>query len=192
MKYCMERLRGKAALNKCELWLRNTEAELICLVPQCWQLIQIAPKLRQSTSNKAGENKALIEMGCSWLSQASQLDSFGFSQGTWYLHQSSDHLPRAQFCPRLSSPLLTYHLTLEGCLANICQIWSLCVCVCVCVCVWERERERVCARACARVCVCARACVPALARNGILLSHKKRWNLAIINNMDGSWGYYAK
>ena len=28
--------------------------------------------------------------------------------------------------------------------------------------------------------------------NGILLSHKKEWNLAISGNMDGSTGYYAK
>ena len=28
--------------------------------------------------------------------------------------------------------------------------------------------------------------------NGILLSHKKEWNLAICNNMDGQGGYYAK
>ena len=28
--------------------------------------------------------------------------------------------------------------------------------------------------------------------NGILLSHKKWWNLAICDNMDGPWGYYAK
>ena len=28
--------------------------------------------------------------------------------------------------------------------------------------------------------------------NGILLSHKKEWNLVICNNMDGTGGYYAK
>ena len=28
--------------------------------------------------------------------------------------------------------------------------------------------------------------------NGILLSHKKEWNFAICNNMDGLGGYYAK
>ena len=28
--------------------------------------------------------------------------------------------------------------------------------------------------------------------NGILLSHKKRWNTAISNNMDVSWDYDAK
>ena len=28
--------------------------------------------------------------------------------------------------------------------------------------------------------------------NGIPLSHKKRWNTAIYNNMDGPWEYYAK
>ena len=28
--------------------------------------------------------------------------------------------------------------------------------------------------------------------NGILLSHKKEWNLAICNNMDGARVYYAK
>ena len=28
--------------------------------------------------------------------------------------------------------------------------------------------------------------------NGIILSHKKRWNTAICNNMDGSWEHYAK
>ena len=28
--------------------------------------------------------------------------------------------------------------------------------------------------------------------NGILLSHKKEWNLAIYDNMDGPEGYYAK
>ena len=28
--------------------------------------------------------------------------------------------------------------------------------------------------------------------NGILLSHKKEWNLAICNNIDGPKGYYAK
>jgi len=28
--------------------------------------------------------------------------------------------------------------------------------------------------------------------NGILLSHKKEWNLAIYDNMDGPWGHYAK
>ena len=27
---------------------------------------------------------------------------------------------------------------------------------------------------------------------GILLSHKKRWDTAICDNMDGSWEYYAK
>ena len=27
---------------------------------------------------------------------------------------------------------------------------------------------------------------------GIPLSHKKGWNPAICDNMDGSWGYYAK
>ena len=27
--------------------------------------------------------------------------------------------------------------------------------------------------------------------NTILPSHKKEWNLAICNHMDGSWGYYA-
>ena len=28
--------------------------------------------------------------------------------------------------------------------------------------------------------------------NGIVFSHKKEWNLAICNNMDEPWGYYAK
>ena len=28
--------------------------------------------------------------------------------------------------------------------------------------------------------------------NGILFRHKEEWNLAIHNNMDGSWGHYAK
>ena len=28
--------------------------------------------------------------------------------------------------------------------------------------------------------------------NGILISHKKQWNLAIYNNMDGPRGYYVK
>ena len=28
--------------------------------------------------------------------------------------------------------------------------------------------------------------------NGILLSHKNRWNLAICDNIDGPRGYYAK
>ena len=28
--------------------------------------------------------------------------------------------------------------------------------------------------------------------NGILLNHKKEWNFAIYNNMDGPGGYYAK
>ena len=28
--------------------------------------------------------------------------------------------------------------------------------------------------------------------NGILLSHKKEWNLANCNNMDGPGGYYTK
>ena len=28
--------------------------------------------------------------------------------------------------------------------------------------------------------------------NGILLNHKKRWNAAVFNNMDGSWEYRAK
>lgn len=28
--------------------------------------------------------------------------------------------------------------------------------------------------------------------NGVLLSHKKEWNLAICNNMDGPREYYAK
>ena len=28
--------------------------------------------------------------------------------------------------------------------------------------------------------------------NGILLSHKKEWSLAICNNMNGPRGYYAK
>ena len=28
--------------------------------------------------------------------------------------------------------------------------------------------------------------------NGILLSHKKWWNLAICDYMGGAWGYYAK
>ena len=28
--------------------------------------------------------------------------------------------------------------------------------------------------------------------NGILLSHKKEWNLAICDNMDGLGGHYAK
>ena len=28
--------------------------------------------------------------------------------------------------------------------------------------------------------------------NGILLSHKKRWNIAICDNMDGSWDHHAK
>ena len=28
--------------------------------------------------------------------------------------------------------------------------------------------------------------------NGILLSHKKEWNNAICNNMDGAGGYYGK
>ena len=28
--------------------------------------------------------------------------------------------------------------------------------------------------------------------NGILFIHKKEWNFAICNNMDGSWGHYAK
>ena len=28
--------------------------------------------------------------------------------------------------------------------------------------------------------------------NGLLLSHKKEWNITICNNIDGSRGYYAK
>ena len=28
--------------------------------------------------------------------------------------------------------------------------------------------------------------------NGILFTHKKEWNLAICNNMNGTWGPYAK
>ena len=28
--------------------------------------------------------------------------------------------------------------------------------------------------------------------NEILFSHKKEWNLAICNNIDGPWGHYAK
>ena len=28
--------------------------------------------------------------------------------------------------------------------------------------------------------------------NGILLSHKKLWNLAICDDMNGSWGHFAK
>ena len=28
--------------------------------------------------------------------------------------------------------------------------------------------------------------------NGILLSHKKRWNAAIYDKIDGPWEYYAK
>ena len=29
-------------------------------------------------------------------------------------------------------------------------------------------------------------------QNGMLLNHKKEWNLAICDNMDGSWAHYAK
>ena len=36
------------------------------------------------------------------------------------------------------------------------------------------------------MCVCVCVC------NRILLSHKKEWNLAIWDNMDGPKGYYAK
>ena len=28
--------------------------------------------------------------------------------------------------------------------------------------------------------------------NGLLLRHKKWWNPAICDNMDGPWGYYAE
>ena len=28
--------------------------------------------------------------------------------------------------------------------------------------------------------------------NGMLLSHKTRWNLAIFNNINGPWEYYTK
>lgn len=28
--------------------------------------------------------------------------------------------------------------------------------------------------------------------NGILLRHKKEWNLASVDNMDTPWGHYAK
>ena len=28
--------------------------------------------------------------------------------------------------------------------------------------------------------------------NGILLSHKNKWNFAIFSNTDGLWGHYAK
>ena len=52
---------------------------------------------------------------------------------------------------------------------------SLCVCVCVCVCVCARARTRM-----------------NIPHNGIILSHKKEWDLAICNNVDGTKGYYAK
>ena len=47
-----------------------------------------------------------------------------------------------------------------------------CVCVCVCVC---RERETY-----------------IHIHNGILLSSDKEGTLAICNNIDGAWWYYAK
>ena len=48
---------------------------------------------------------------------------------------------------------------------------------------WWMDKEDV--RVCVCVCVCARA------RNGILFSDQKEWNLAIYNNVDGTGGYYA-
>ena len=47
-------------------------------------------------------------------------------------------------------------------------IKKLCVCMCVCIHIYIHTHDR------------------------ILFSHKKKWNLAICNNMDGSQRYYAK
>ena len=42
------------------------------------------------------------------------------------------------------------------------------------------------------ICVCVYVCVYIYIYNGILFSHEKERNLAIYDNMVGTWGHYAK